>query len=117
MGDDADLDALNVAIAEEMVACGRQDLLPVGIDEDGSEYTRVPNFARSLDALRDGPERVLRDAGCFFSLALRIGSDSEIYGIGWLKNGGPHYGVYDGATEAEARARAVLAALRARKEA
>lgn len=90
------------------------------IDAPGQEplFCDSPDnqFHSSLDALRDGPERMLREAGWSVTVILggKVGGP-ERWSVVWASDS------FDGeataATEAEARARACLTALRAMKEA
>lgn len=85
----------------------------------GDWYSRrasLPHWHSSLDALRHGPEKVLREAGCYFDA--KVGAP-YLHGwqrITWFGKRGDALteldALYDGG-EAEARARVALAALKA----
>lgn len=47
----------------------------------GGSWRRIPAFTESLDALRDGPERVLREAGWI----LCVQDDGERADVTWSK--------------------------------
>ena len=113
-------DELDRAIAEAMGAtapCGYRDFdgtgchLSLGSHVGAMHEYEAPEFDMSLDALRDGPEKVLREAGLLLSVwqphQARVNAGWHSDTKAWLGNGG---------TEAEARARAALAALVAMKE-
>jgi len=88
-------------------------------DETRACYPRLPDFVNDLNALRDGPEKRLRDAGWFLVVMSPDGRPAWFAEWrGWPD--GPE-GVRLSAaefapTEAEARARAALAALKASQE-
>lgn len=81
-------------------------------------YANVPDFATSLDALRDGPERVLREAGAWEIVAawFRTSAGVEAFEATIHMHGFATAFAGRGATEAEARARAALAALTDQRE-
>lgn len=115
MGDELSGDALNRALAEVMGE-------PVRVDERmgygrtlfwRGQGEQVPDFATSLDALRDGPEQLLREGKAWEIVAawFRTSEGVEVFEatIHVIGSAAPFVG--RGATEAEARARAALAAL------
>lgn len=107
---------LDRAIATAMYHAGGEGYLPYGTDEDGAHYQRIPAFHESLDALRDGPEKVLREAGCLVSVYYFPDHVQAEWRIPRKGGGAPN--IYDGQglTEALARADAALKALTALQE-
>ena len=102
---------LDRAIAEAMGWEQNEFETAYWYDEPGADAPSdrpLPHFHRSLDALRDGPEKVLREA----SMVLGLHVEPTVARAGWASLAASRidYSGY-GSTEAEARARACLAAL------
>ena len=73
----------------------------------------IPDFTTDLNALRDGPEALLRAAGLQLNVSVQDGEASA----GWGRAHPLNVWVSNADTEALARARAALAGLQAMKEA
>lgn len=103
-------DEINRSIAELM-----------GAEQDGNKWViplpcgcpsylnTLPDFTRDLNALRDGPEKVLREAGLRLVIESHRGGEKCASWATWARHGA----CYDDDDEARARALAVEAALTA----
>lgn len=87
--------------------CGALDDGPHWHNESGVRKG-LSDWAASLDALRDGPERVLRKRGLRFFLATDL---DGVLMAEWIDESNTTIGRFWASDEAEARARAALAAL------
>lgn len=109
---------LDAALAEAMGI--KHWRVPAGIDywqETGESVRNIPPaYSTSLDALSAGPEAKLIEAGMALDVVVGYGSDGirATVAYQWRADARSVLDeIIGGATEAEARARAALAALRA----
>lgn len=103
--------ALDRALAEAM------GLETHGKGEDTALTTGglLPRWHSSIDALVSGPEKKLREVGFYFEVGSSVGEESVrgAFSATWWVANGDEIADAQGDTEAEARARACLAALQA----
>jgi hypothetical protein len=94
-----------------------QIALEMGVDWHVFIVPVPPSYTTDLNALRDGPERVLREAEVWLrveSFSAVDGVEAET-GVEWVTNQGRIVASAPAPTEARARAEAALMALRVMK--